>query len=214
MTEAVSRALMVIVLHCHGASRREWAHAMRAEFDVAAADGKPFAFAAGCLFAAWGGMLKLPEGRHVVATYAIALGLLIPIAAFQFALALGFSSIFAGVGAFSGFLVPGASDNPMLAWSQLGAVPCLLALWLVLGMAHLRLAWVLIERDWARVVSVSAFIGAVLATLFILMTTLLLDVTFVILQAAVMVIEVMALLIAARQQTRLLLNSGSEISAI
>ena len=214
MRAPVSRALMVIVLRSLSGNRREWALAMQAEFELAVADGKPFAFATGCLIAAWGEMLKRAEGRHVVANYTIALGLLIPVAAFQFTLAIGSLSVFADAGAFKGALLHGASNNSMLAWSQHSAVPCLLALWLLLSMAHLRLAWVLIEQDWTRVANVSALNGAVLVTLFLLMTALVLNVTFVALQAGVMAIEVVALVIAARQHAQLFPNACAAITTI
>ena len=53
MTAAISRAVMALAICCLGESRREWGLAMQAEFDEALADGKPFAFAIGCLLAAF-----------------------------------------------------------------------------------------------------------------------------------------------------------------
>ena len=203
MTAVVSRAVMSLALRCMGGSRREWALAMRAEFDEAIADGKPLAFATGCLIAAWRQMPGDAEGRDVLANYALALGLLIPMAVLQFGLALGFSSVLVGGEASHGVLLPGVSQNPMLAWSQVSAAPSLLGLWFLLGLGHLRLAWVLVERDWVRVVKVGAFIGATLATLALVMGVLALDLTFVTLQAAAMAIEVRALVAAARRQARL-----------
>ena len=204
MTGALARTVMALATCCLGESRREWALAMRAEFDVAVADGRPLAFATGCLAAAWREMPSHAEGRLVLANYALALGLLIPMAVLQFALALGFSSLFAGGEPTSGVLLAGATQNPYFAWTQLDAVPCLLVLWLLLGLGHLRLAWVLVDRDWARVASVGALIGAILATLLIVMGALLLDVTFVILQAAAVAIELTALAAAARRHALLL----------
>ncbi|HEY6815485.1 MAG TPA: hypothetical protein VI168_08105, partial [Croceibacterium sp.] len=137
MTAAVARAVMALAVCCLGESRREWALAMRVEFDEARAEGRALAFATGCLATAWRAMPEHAEGRLVLARYALALGLLIPMAVLQFALAFGFSSVFVGEGAANGVLLAGRSHNPMLAWSQVSAVPSLLALWLLLGMAHL-----------------------------------------------------------------------------
>lgn len=213
MTAVVSRAVMSLALRCMGESRREWALAMRAEFDEAIADGRPLAFAAGCLIAAWREMPGDAEGRDVLANYALALGLLIPMAVLQFGLALGFSSVLIGGEASHGALLPGVSHNPMLAWSQVSAAPSLLGLWLLLGLGHLHLAWVLVERDWARVIKVGAFIGATLATLTLVMAALALDLTFVTLQAVAIAIEVRALVAAARRQSRLYQDDALAVAA-
>jgi hypothetical protein len=202
MTAALSRAVMSLAICCLGESRREWALAMRAEFDTAIAEGKPLAFAAGCLIAAWRELPREAEGRLVLTNYALALAVLIPMGVLQFALVFGFSSLFVGAEV-DGVLLAGATRNPVLASSQSGAAPSLLALWLLLGVAHFRLAWVLVERDWTRVVKVSALIGATLGTLLMVMAALLLDLTFVMLQAAAMAIELTALVAVARRHVRL-----------
>jgi hypothetical protein len=212
MTAAVARAVMSLAMSCLGESRREWALAMQAEFEIARAEGEPLAFATGCLIAALGEMPKLAEGRLVLANYALALGVLIPMGVVQFALVFGFSSLFEGE-AFSGVLLAGATQNPVLASSQSGAAPSLLALWLMLGVGHFRLAWVLVDRDWARVVKVSALIGATLGTLLMVMAALLLDLTFVTLQVAAMAIELTALVVVARRHARLLLYTAPEMRA-
>ena len=50
-------------------------------------------------------------------------------------------------------------------------------LWLVLGMGHLRLAWVLLDRDWSSVVKIGALMAAAAITLFAFMGVLFLDAT-------------------------------------
>ena len=72
MTAALSRAVMSLAICCLGESRREWALAMQAEFEAATAEGEAFAFATGCLIAAWCEMPKHAEGRLVLANYALA----------------------------------------------------------------------------------------------------------------------------------------------
>ena len=222
MTAALSRAVMSLAICCLGESRREWALAMRAEFEVATAEGKPLAFATGCLVAAWREMRNHAEGRFVLANYALALGLLIPMAVLQFAVALGSSSVFIGGVAFSGATLGGTAQSPALPLLQFCGAPCLLVLWLWLGIAHLRLAWVLVDRDWTRVVKVSALIGATVATLFILTVwALVLDVTLVMLQAAALVmlqaaamaIELTAVIAVARRHARLFSGAAPEMAA-
>ena len=198
MTALVSRAMMALAMGCLGESRREWALAMRVEFEAAAADGKGLAFASGCLVAAWREMPQQAEGRHVLATYA---------------LALGFSSVFLGGGWANGILLAGATPNPYFAWVQNSAAPCLLVLWLLLGIGHVRLAWVLVDRDWARAVKVGALIGATLATLFIIQGALFLDVTFVVMEAAAMALELAALVAVARRHARLFPDAAPDLPA-
>ena len=221
MTVALSRAVMSLAICGFGESRHEWALAMRAEFDEAVAEGKPLAFAAGCLVAAWREMPNHAEGRLVLANYALALGLLIPMAVLQFAVALGSSSVFIGGVAFSGATL-GAAQSPALPLLQFCGAPCLLALWPLLGIAHLRLAWVLVDRDWTRVVKVSALIGATLATLFVLTVgALVLDATLVMMQAAALVtlqdaamaIELTAVIAVARRHARLFPDAAPEMPA-
>lgn len=202
MRALVPRALMVLAVNLLGESRREWAQAMRVEFEVAKAQGDGLAFATGCLSAALRELPKHAEGRHVLADYALALGLLIPMAAFQFASAFGFASTIEGPLS-EGLFLPRAAQNPFVSYPQVSALPCLLVLWLLLGLGHLRLAWVLVERDWAGVIKTSALIGATTATLIMLIGTLLLDLTSVVLQSAAMAIELAALVAAARRHARL-----------
>ena len=214
MRALVSRAMMAIAVRCLGEGRREWALAMRAEFDLAITDGRPFAFAAGCLVAAWRELPNHAEGRLVFGTYSLALGLLIPMAALEFALALGLSSLFVGAGWSRGIVMAGAdTQNPFYTWAEHGAAPCLLALWLLLGIGHLCLAWALVERDWARVTKVGALLGATLATLFIVTAALFLDVTFVILQAVAVAIELAALAALAQRDAQLFSDATSEMFA-
>ena len=213
MTAPLSRAVMSLAVCCMGESRREWALAMQAEFEVATAEGEPLAFATGCLIAAWCEMPKQAEGRLVLVNYALALGLLIPMAVFQFASVIGFSSILIQWGGSDASLLAGVSHNPYSAYAQLNAVPSLLALWLLLGMGHLRLAWALVDRDWSRVVKVCALIGATMVTLFIVTGVLLLDVTFLISQVPALAIELACLFAAERWNARLLANAAPEMTA-
>ncbi len=201
MKAPVSRAMMALAANLLGESRREWAQAMRVEFEVANTQGEGLAFAAGCVSAALRELPKHAEGRHVLADYALALGLLIPMAAFQLASAFGFASTAEGPLS-DGLFLPRAAQNPFVSYPQVSALPCLLVLWLLLGLGHLRLAWVLVERDWAAVIKTSALIGATTVTLIMLMGTLLLDLTSVVLQSAAMAIELAALVAAARRHAR------------
>ena len=56
------------------------------------------------------------------------------------------------------------------------AVPALVLLTLFMGLGHLRLAWLLLERDWSRATSIGALSMAMAATLMTLLGALFLDV--------------------------------------
>jgi len=96
MTAAFARAVMALAVRCLRADCYEWGLAMEAEFEAAAEDGKPLLFATGCLIAGWREMVNHDEGRLVLAKYALALGLLLPIAGLQFERVIGVSSVFYG----------------------------------------------------------------------------------------------------------------------
>lgn len=162
MTASVARAMMSLAEACLGQERQEWTSAMQAEFTVAVEDGRPLAFASGCLMAAWCEMARDGEGRLVLASYGLALGLLIPIAGRQFERAAGFFMFPS-----TDLLQAGAAHNPYLVWSQNSAALVLLLLWLSLGLAQLGLAWMVVEGNWPRVVKLGAFIGATTVTLLL-----------------------------------------------
>jgi len=210
MRAALSKALMSLTMACLGESRREWALAMQAEFEAAVEDGAAFSFAIGCLIAAWREMPAHHDGRFTLASYALALGVLVPMAALQFACAMDFPNLFAGP-AMLGALDVGTAREPYLASAQVSAVPILLFLWLSLGVAHLRLAWLLVERDWSRAFNIGALTAAATVTFLLFTETLLLNSAPLFLQAAALGIELLAVLAAARWHGRICLGSPSEM---
>jgi hypothetical protein len=194
----VAKALLALATRCLGDSRRQWALAMEAEFDVAAGDGKALGFAAGCLVAAFRELPRHREGRLACASHALAFGILIPIAALQLACALGSSNAPTGPAVIHGILAESGAQGPYLASAQLGAVPALSLLWFLLGAGQLRLAWLLLERDWRGATEAGALIVAAIVTLFLFMEVLFLDVTALALQGAAIMLELGAILAAAR----------------
>ena len=206
MTAAVSRAVMSLAARCLGDERQDWGLAMRAEFEAAVENGKPFVFAIGCLIAGWYEMVKQGGGRLVLANYTLALGLLLPMAVMQFDRAIGFA-MFLRVG---GMQAAGAGQNPYLIWSQNSAAPVLLILWLLLGMAHLCLAWLLVEEDWPRVVKIGTLIGAATVTLSLFTGVLMLDPSPLIAQSAELGIELVAIIATARWHARVFLSASPE----
>jgi len=208
MTAAVSRALLTLARQCLGTDRQGWALAMEAEFEVAMEDGKPFAFAIGCLIAAWREMIKQGEGRLVLANYALALGLVLPIATLQFGQAMGFPLLYRPL---SVSLLVGAERNPYLTLSLNSALPTLMIVSLLLGAAQLRLAWVLVEGDWQRIVRSGARIAAATATLTMVTGTLMNDVSPLFPQVTELGIELAAILVSAWWHSRLRPQGSAEL---
>jgi hypothetical protein len=208
MRTAVARAMMTLAARSLGESRQDWALAMRAEFGAATEHRRPLAFAAGCLMAAWRQMPAQAQGRFVLANYALALGMLIPMAGVQFACAAGSSYLFAGQAGLYAVLTPGGAQNPYLADAHRSAIPASLALWLILGIGHLRLAWAVLERDWPRVKSAAALTMAASATLVLFTALLFLDDVSVLLQAILLAVELSLIYAAARWHGRLFVAQG------
>jgi hypothetical protein len=204
MIEALSRGLMQLATCCLGESRREWALAMQAEFEEADRARTPLSFACGCLIAAWRELPRHTEGRLGLASHVLALGILIPLALFQFGCGLGLSTAHGGL---HPLLIPDESQGPYVASPQLAAMPALHILWLMLGAGHLRLAWVLLERDWSRVVKAGALIAAAAVTLFMFMGVLLLDTGALMVLAAELAIETIFIFALARSHERIFPNT-------
>ena len=202
MTAFVSRAVMSLANRCLGADRREWGMAMGAEFDAAVEDGRPFVFAIGCLIAACREMLKQDRGRLALANYTLALGLLIPMAALQFQQAMGVL-LSLQRGSPHAMLAAGIGRNPYLTWSQNSAMPVLLLMWILPGMAHLGLAWVLVEKDWPRVVKFGALIGAEMMTLWLFTAVLMLDLSSLSAQVTRLALELAGVVVIAQWHARL-----------
>lgn len=204
MRATVSRALMALAACCLGESRREWAAAMQAEYEIAMTEGKSLSFASGCLVAAWRGMLTREEGRFTLTSYALALGVMIPMAAVQIGSALlGFPYLYPGEDGLSGALLVGAEHELLLRRIYQAAVPALALLLLLLGVGHLCIAWAILERDWVRVTRLASLTLAAATTLIIFMTVLFLDSSRALLQAAVLAVELGTVLMVARWHAQL-----------
>ncbi len=204
MKAAVSRAVMALAVCCLDESRREWSAAMEAEFETAVADGKALPFATGCFAAACREMLTREEGRYTLTSYALTLGLMIPMAALQVGCALfGFPYLYPGQDGLAGAMLQGAEHEALIRGVYQAAVPSLALLLLLLGFGHLRIAWAMLERDWTRVGCMATLMLAATATLIIFMSALFLDSSQALLQAAVLAIELATVLLVARWHAQL-----------
>jgi hypothetical protein len=204
MKAAVARAVMTLAAASLGESRREWALAMQMEFETAVEEGKPLLFATGCLMAAWREMVTREEGRFLLTSYALALGLMLPMAALQIGCAvLGLPYLYPGQTGLGGALLQGGVQEPLLRGAYQAAVPSLSLLLLLVGLGHLRIAWAMLDRDWRRVQRTGMLALAAAATLIIFMATLFLDGRQAMLQAAVLAIELATLSVVIRWHAQL-----------
>ena len=203
MIAAASWALMRLAVRCLGGRRHEWALAMQAEFETAVEDGKPLTFAIGCLVAALREMPAHEEGRFVIANYVLAIGLILPITVMMLASII---SDFGQSGA-QDLLPIGSGSGPLLTDGNMAAVPSLTTILLLMGAAHLRIAWALLECDWSRVADTGRMIAALTVTLAMLSGLVFLSTTGLI-HAAVAAVELTAVLVLARWHAQLPLRDA------
>jgi len=201
MTTKLAYVAMALAEACLGGRRRDWAMAMRAEFDIAIVDGKPLAFASGCLVGALREMPRHAEGRFALTSHALALGLL-PIAALMIVgTTAGFPFLSSGHAGIAGWLAgTGAPESLLTPWNSGFAPPLAMLIWgLIVG--HALMPWFILERDWDRVGMLARVNGAATVTLFLFTGVLFLDMAFMVLPTIGLAIELWAVWLLHRWQT-------------
>lgn len=147
MTPAFARGVLALAIHSLRPCRPDWAGAIRAEFDEAAANGRATSFALGCLVAAWRDLPFHGEGRLRLTSLAVAIGLIVPIAALNVLCALpGFSFMATGHDRFYLMLANGNAEQQELAAAYRAAVPMMTAGMVTLAALHFRIAWAVSRR--------------------------------------------------------------------
>ena len=195
MKEKLARTILALAARTLGTRRHDWAQAMQSELDAAVEDGRPVLFALGCLVAACRQLPRQPEGRLALASHALALGLIVPLAAVSLWIALlGYPYLSFGDVDIWSFLAGRSEQIPLLVYGETGMAPAMTMIVLLQAAGQLLLAWFLLEQDWDRVEAVGGFNAATLTTLAIVMGLLtLLDIT-ILLSAALLITETMAVL--------------------
>ncbi|PXA87080.1 hypothetical protein DMC47_33215 [Nostoc sp. 3335mG] len=187
-----ARMLMRLAACCLGRHRREWAWAMDAEFEAAIEDGRPLAFALGCFAGACREIPVQREGRFAMASHAVAIGLLTPMAALLMSGPLfGLSMLHPGHAAIHAML--GSEGGEMvLNVSTRGAAPALMLMILSLTAGHLSIAWAMLDREWSRVAFLARFNAAATLTLVIVGSVLLLDDDWIVPPIAGLIVQLAA----------------------
>ncbi len=186
---------------------------MAAELEAAEADGRPLRFALGCLAGAWRMMPNHAEGRFVLASYALTLGVLIPTAAMlALAAAFGFPFVEASEG-IGGSLSGSGAHVLLLNDGSRTVAPSLTLAMLLLAICHLPLAWWILDRDWERVAAVGRFGAATATTLTIVTSCVALDATRLLLPIAALTVELATVSALAWWHARLFGGDANENSA-
>lgn len=207
MKGSLARMMVRVAAALLGERNRDWAVAMEAELDTAIADGAPLQFASGCLVAAVRGLLTAEEGRFLLTSYAVVLGVLLPMAALQIGCALfGLPYLYPGQHGLAGAMIDGGPQEGLLRGVYQSAIPTLALLQLLIGLGHVRIAWVVLERDWAAALRSGSLSLSASATLVAFMSVLFIDGRQALLQGAVLAIELATIAIVARWHAQFALH--------
>lgn len=151
MMAGAAELVMTLALRCLQQGGSEWGQAMLAEFDVARREGKALGFACGCLIAAWRRLLLHTEGQIALVSHALVLGLIVPIAIFHLGCAFsGARFMVSGHDHYHAMLMASGANGRIVAGAYVAATPALTLLLLLLGSAHLAVAWFLLDGRWRR----------------------------------------------------------------
>ncbi|MGR6329997.1 hypothetical protein ACU5AX_13100 [Sphingomonas sp. XXL09] len=171
MSNRIARGVMALALASFSEDRHEWTAAMAAEFHIATEAGRGLSFSIGCLAAGWREMPMRWEGRFRLTSYAVALGLIVPMAAMQIIAAL--------VGYHYVLPSPDRLESTLFTSAYQGVIPALALVMIVLAAGHLAIAWQLLERRWRAVALLWSLNAAATITLVLVGTVLFVDVTVI-----------------------------------
>lgn len=204
MIVLLSRAVMGLAVRCLGQRHAEWAAAMQSEFAAAVEDGRPFGFALGCLGSALRLLPGHEEGRLILASHAVVLGVVVPLSAFFLSASLvGLPFLQSAQALVDGPSIASAAVETRLNRGNIAAAPALTLLILTLATLHLTAGWALLDRNWQRVAAIARLSAAATVTLALFTSVIFLDQRGAVLPLAGLVIELAAITMVARWHERL-----------
>jgi hypothetical protein len=191
----LAHVLVALAARSFGTRRGLWGQAMQAELDFAIEDGRPLAFALGCLAAAWRELPRFSEGRLALTIHALAIGLIVPLGALALWAALvGYPYLaFGNVGVW-GFIAGRSQEIPLLLVGERALAPAMTLVVLLEAVGQLLLAWYLLERDWSRVLAIGRLNAATLTTLLMVTMMLAIAGTDTLVAVAALITETLAVL--------------------
>ena len=162
----LSRCVMALAIVGLGDRNREWGLAMQGEFEASIDDGRPLFFAFGCLLGAWRMRLSDPDGRFALASYALAVGLILPLASVLAVGAIvGFPYLDFAQDNVVGILALGGAPTTLLDDGNRAAASSLSMVVFLLAGTSVLIAWAILDRNWVRVAAVEQFAAAAALTL-------------------------------------------------
>jgi hypothetical protein len=198
MRARLAKAILMLAGRTLGARNAAWGQAMQAELDAAIEDGRPLLFALGCLLAAWRELPRFSDGRLVIVSHTLAIGLIVPLAAVWLWLGLlGFPYLGFGHVGFCGFVAGRSEQIPLLLVGEWALAPALTLVILLQSAGQLLLAWFLLERNWRRVSAVGRFNAAAMTTLLIVTAMIAVTGIGILVAIAVLITETLAILALA-----------------
>ena len=126
----------------------------------------------------------------MIASHGLAFVLVIPTAALLVA------SLMSG---FPYFYLAALGEEPLLSDGNQFALPSLALLLVVVAAAHLRIAWLLLERDWAGVFKLGSLLAALSVTLLLFTGLVFVTFIFPLALAFALAIELAAIFALARR---------------
>jgi hypothetical protein len=193
-------ARMILALACRtlGPRKAVWQEAMRCELDAAIEDGRALGFASGCLLAAWRELPRVSDGRLAIASHALAILFIVPLAAIWLWLGiLGFPYLAIGNVGLWGFAAGRSEQIPLLLVGEVALAPALTLLILLQSAGQLLLAWFLLDRAWTQVSAVARFNAATMATLLVVTAMIAVTGTAILAGIAALITEGLAVLALA-----------------
>lgn len=201
MTTRAAQLVMTLALRCLPRDGSEWGQAMLAEFDMVRGEGKPLGFAFGCLIAGWRRLPFHSEGQLALMCHALVLGLIVPIATFHLGCALsGARLLLSGHDHYHAMLTAGGVRGHVLADAYLAATPALMILLLLLGSAHLAIAWAILDGRWRRAAMIWLVAAVIAAAIVGIIATSIPGAGGSAIQFAALAIELAAIPLLARWQ--------------
>lgn len=203
MTAAVAHLVMALALLDLPHDGPDWGRAMQAEFDEAVRDGRPLGFAFGCLIAACRQMPRHADGRFVLTSHALVLGLIVPIATFHLGCAVsGVRFLLSGRDPYHAMLTAGGAHGRGLADAYAAATPALTGLLLLLGCAHVLIGWTILDGRWWRATMLWLAAAIIAAAIVAIITMAIPNGGGRAIQCAALAVELAAIPLLATWRTR------------